>query len=84
MSKKNKNKFKLRASEVTSEDSVAPAAKETATQKPENDMDEDLKREFKNLGLTILLILILLGALYYYDQKNQILDQITSKLFSLF
>lgn len=84
MSKKNKNKNKFRTSGVTAEDSVAPAAKETAAKKPENDMDEDLKREFKNLALTVLFILILLGALYYFDQKNQILDQITSKLFSLF
>lgn len=84
MSKKNKNKNKFRTGGVTVEDSVAPAAEESATKKPENDMDEDLKREFRNLGLTILFTLILLGALYYYDQKNQILDQITSKLFSLF
>ena len=84
MSKKNKNKNKVRTSGVTAEESTAPAAGEFATKKPENDMDEDLKREFKNLALTVLFILILLGALYYYDQKNQILDQITSKLFSLF
>lgn len=84
MSKKNRNKNRFRTSGVTAEESIAPAAKETVAKKPENDMDEDLKREFRNLGLTILFILILLGTLYYYDQKNQILDQITSKLFSLF
>lgn len=84
MSKKHKNKNKFRTGDVTAKEYVAPTAKETVAKKPENDMDEDLKREFKNLALTVLFILILLGALYYFDQKNQILDQITSKLFSLF
>jgi hypothetical protein len=82
MSKKNKNKFQ--SSGVTTEKLATPVAKETAVKKTEDAKDEDIKQEFKNLALVIFFILVLLAALYYFDQKDQILDQATSKLFNLF
>ncbi|MFA6897400.1 MAG: hypothetical protein WCQ96_03900 [Patescibacteria group bacterium] len=86
MSKKNKSKNRPQASGETVKAAAAtPVEKEIAAKKPEeNGKEDDLKREFRNLALVIILVLALLIALYYYDQKTQILDQVTKKLFNLF
>jgi len=86
MSKKNKNKNRSQSSSETVKATIAtPVEKEIVAKKPEeNGKDDDLKREFRNLALVIILVLALLIALYYYDQKTQILDQVTKKLFNLF
>lgn len=86
MSKKNKNKNRSQASgEMVKVATATPVEKEIVAKKPEeNGKDDDLKREFRNLALVIILILALLIALYYYDQKTQILDQATEQLFNLF
>jgi hypothetical protein len=85
MSKRNKNKNRSQSSSETVKAAATPVEKEITAKKPEeNGKDDDLKREFRNLALVIILILTLLIALYYYDQKTQVLDQVTKKLFSLF
>jgi len=85
MSKRNKNKNRPQSSSETVKAVATPVEKEITPKKPEeNGKDDDLKREFRNLALVIILILTLLIALYYYDQKTQVLDQVTKKLFSLF
>lgn len=83
MSKKNKNKSKLKAESSVVMD-ISPTAKKTGEKKPEDEKSEDLKKEFKNLAIVILFILALLAVIYYYDQKDQILDQMTSKINQLF
>jgi len=85
MSKRNKNKNKFQPSGATVENLATPAiAKETPVKNPIDAKDEDIKREFKNLALVIFFILVLLTALYYFNQKDQVLDQMTSKIFGLF
>lgn len=62
-----------------------PASENTsATTRPKDEKDGDLGREFKNLATTVLFILLLLAALYYFDQKDQILDKWTGWIFGLF
>ena len=82
MSKKNKNKNKLKTENSVVMD-ISPT-KQTSEKKPGDEKSEDLKKEFKNLAIAILFILALLAIIYYYDQKNQILDQMTSKINQLF
>lgn len=85
MSKRNKNKNKFQPSGATAEKVATPVtAKETPVKNPIDAKDEDIKREFKNLALVIFFILVLLTALYYFNQKDQVLDQMTSKIFGLF
>lgn len=77
MSKKNRNKNKAQEDKATSGSAFA-------TNKPKDEKDQDLKREFKHLAATISFILLLLAALYYFDQKDHILDGLTSWIFGLF
>ena len=79
MSKKNKNKRKLPESTE-----VPGAAKENAAAKPADSVSDDLKREFKHLALTITFILLLLAAIYYYDQQAHILKTFTDQIMGIF
>jgi hypothetical protein len=81
MSKKNRNKNKMQENKSPVESSPA---KTSSASKPDDGKDADLRREFKNLALTILFILALLAALYYFDQKDQILARWTDEIFALF
>lgn len=80
MSKRNKNKYKKDAASV---DAVTPAKNPTASNETKEKSD-DLRREFKHLAITILFILALLAALYYLDQKDQLMDQLADQLDKLF
>lgn len=79
MSKRNKNKSKQAASAV---DSVAPV--QHAISDAASGKSDDLRQEFKHLIITITLIIVLLFIIYYFDQKDQILDKLADKLFQLF
>lgn len=81
MSKKNRNKNRVQEDKAAS---VSASANASAADRPKDGKDEDLRREFKNLAITILFILLLLTALYYFDQKDQILDKWTGWIFGLF
>lgn len=81
MSKKNRGKNRVQEIKTAAVPSPANAP---AAGKPKDAKDEDLKREFKNLAMTIGFILLLLAAIYYLDRENHILDRWTEWIFGLF
>jgi hypothetical protein len=85
MSKKNKNKRKFESKSDGAESLVESAKSDDAATKPsEEKIQDDVKREFKKLAVTVVFILAILIGLYYYDQQTHILQTFTHKLFGLF
>jgi hypothetical protein len=84
MSKKNRNKNRHRSGETAAPE--APQKTETVSAGLPEDakLQENMKQDFKHLGLIIVFILALLTSLYYYNLQSHVLAQMTDKLFQLF
>ncbi len=75
-----KNRFKKRAKY---------AVENTLQEKPKFSQEiakneYNMKPEFINLGIIMLLFIGALAGLYYYDKQSNVLEAMAKKLFSLF
>ena len=81
MSKK-KNRFKAKNKPKEVIEKIIPEKK--ITPKSPDKKTNEMKSEFKRVATIMLFIIAILITLYYYDQKNNVLQIFTDQLFSLF
>lgn len=76
MSKKNRKKHRVESF------SAAPADKKPKPTEMPKKEGSDLKDDYIGLLKSISFIILLLIAIYYFDQKDHILNGITDKIFN--
>lgn len=77
MSKKNRKKRQIEPPIAKDEPKIAPA------EKPE-EKSEDLRKDFKSLAMAIGFIIFIMLGIYYFDQKNDLLQYVTETVFGAF
>lgn len=76
MSKKNRKKHRIEGIKTPIEN------KPKMVEEPQKEEMSELKRDFIGLAKSIGFILLLLAAIYYFDQKDNILENFTNNIFN--
>jgi flagellar biogenesis protein FliO len=77
MSKKNRKKNRIETFRPTNEPKI------TQVEKPA-EKNDDLLKDFRSLAMAIGFIVIIMLGIYYFDQKDNVLQYVTEKVFSAF
>lgn len=84
MSKRNKNKQKF-SNQAAPVQTVEKSAEEKAEKNTAATQQVDtIKKDFRNLAIIVIFLIVLLFALYFYNKQTHVLQYFTTKLFSLF
>jgi seryl-tRNA synthetase len=77
MSKKNRKKNRIETFRAPSEPKPVQIEKQA-------EKEDDLRKDFNNLALSIGFIILVMIAIYYFNQTDNILKYVTEKIFSAF